>query len=328
MSTVDLDQILFSRAGWRLKFLIPLWMFQIAVLLCLMGIFAYRLAETFEHYEEHDKMGQLPIVEVVWEGTNVGFNLVSLVLNIMEISKQATERLTPFFMLATHAIKLTLAFAILGLDVVVYIQHTDAHYSIIALALDCGLLAATLATFMYALKTFRRLLKYEDYHMTVNSKPRVGNDGGLELGHYQTTSYFGEANTTQLDPPPPPMNISNGSEYPSQTAGFSKSEIDQAIGAEFGWSSPRGSGVDRSNSVVGSGTVLSRKAEQRQSWVSESGAGVRRDDDDDESETVRGSYDVARHQSVPGVIVSWQQEDEDDRQALLLDQGQYNNRAG
>jgi hypothetical protein len=65
MSSLDLDQVLYERARWRKAILIPLWAFQVAVLLCLMGIFAYRLAETFEHYEELDKLGEVPIVEVV-----------------------------------------------------------------------------------------------------------------------------------------------------------------------------------------------------------------------------------------------------------------------
>lgn len=65
-SSLDLDQVLYARAGWRKAILIPLWIFQVTVLLGLMGIFAYRLAETFEHYEEHDKLGEMPIVEVVY----------------------------------------------------------------------------------------------------------------------------------------------------------------------------------------------------------------------------------------------------------------------
>lgn len=64
--TIDLDQVLYARASWRKAILVPLWTFQIAVLLCLMGIFAYRLAETLEHYIEHQKMGQVPMVEVVY----------------------------------------------------------------------------------------------------------------------------------------------------------------------------------------------------------------------------------------------------------------------
>ena len=160
MSSLDLDQVLHARAGWRKIVLVPLWVFQILVLLCLMGIFAYRLAETFDHYEEMNKMGEVPIVEVVcvprcvyhlprpvqsltprsWEATNVGFNLIALVLNILEIARYATERLTPFTMVCTHIIKLTLAFAVLALDIVAYLQHMDGYYSTIGLSLDCGLL--------------------------------------------------------------------------------------------------------------------------------------------------------------------------------------------
>jgi hypothetical protein len=65
-SSLDLDQVLYARAGWRKVILIPAWIFQVTVLLGLMGVFAYRLAETFEHYEEHDKLGEMPIVEVVY----------------------------------------------------------------------------------------------------------------------------------------------------------------------------------------------------------------------------------------------------------------------
>jgi hypothetical protein len=62
------------------------------------------------------------------------------VLTILEITKTVAEALTPFFMLATHVVKLTLAFVDLGLDVVVYLQRSDRNYSIVGLAIDCGLL--------------------------------------------------------------------------------------------------------------------------------------------------------------------------------------------
>ena len=66
MSSLALDQVLHARAAWRKAVLVPLWVFQILVLLCLMGIFAYRLAETFDHYEEMNQLGEVPIVEVVY----------------------------------------------------------------------------------------------------------------------------------------------------------------------------------------------------------------------------------------------------------------------
>ena len=61
-----LDQVLYARAGWRKRVLVPLWTFQIFVLLSLMGIFAYRLVDTFDHYDEHEQTGRVPIVEVVY----------------------------------------------------------------------------------------------------------------------------------------------------------------------------------------------------------------------------------------------------------------------
>ena len=133
-----------------------------------------------------------------WEATNVGFSTISLVLSILEISRMATEVLTPFLMLCTHIIKLVLAFAILGLDVTVYLQRTDKHYSIVALALDCGLLAATIATFVYSFKTYRRLLKYEDYAVSGGGGGGYGNDVefGANLG--TTISISGGKHTSVI----------------------------------------------------------------------------------------------------------------------------------
>ena len=62
----NLDNALFARAKWQLRILIPCWAFQIVVLLCLMAIFAYRLAETMEHYSDEKENGQVPMVEIVY----------------------------------------------------------------------------------------------------------------------------------------------------------------------------------------------------------------------------------------------------------------------
>ncbi|KAK4463329.1 hypothetical protein QBC42DRAFT_69641 [Cladorrhinum samala] len=166
MGSIDFDQVLFTRASWRKLVLVPAWLFQILVLLCLMGIFAYRLAETFEHYDDEIEKGQIPMVEIIWEATNVGFNLISLVLTLLEIARYATERLTPFLMLSTHIIKLTLSLAVLGLDVVAHLRSMDGFYATIGLSLDCGLLAVILGILLYAIITYRRLLKYEAYRIT------------------------------------------------------------------------------------------------------------------------------------------------------------------
>jgi hypothetical protein len=43
-------------------------------------------------------------------------------------------------MIFGNAVSLALSLAILALDVVIYVQHSDKNYSTIALALDCALL--------------------------------------------------------------------------------------------------------------------------------------------------------------------------------------------
>ena len=62
----NVDNILYQRANWQLKFLVPAWFIQMLSLLGLMGIFAYRVAETVEHYADEEKNGQIPMVEIVY----------------------------------------------------------------------------------------------------------------------------------------------------------------------------------------------------------------------------------------------------------------------
>jgi hypothetical protein len=50
-----------------------------------------------------------------WEASNVACNLVALILNMIEVARLATERLTPFLMVCSHVIKLTLGLAVLAL---------------------------------------------------------------------------------------------------------------------------------------------------------------------------------------------------------------------
>lgn len=59
------NQAQFDRAGWRLAILVPFWIAQVSLLLGTMGIFSYRLAETMQHFQENDKKGKFPLVEVV-----------------------------------------------------------------------------------------------------------------------------------------------------------------------------------------------------------------------------------------------------------------------
>ncbi|OAA59851.1 hypothetical protein SPI_06049 [Niveomyces insectorum RCEF 264] len=183
-----LNHAQFERARWRRSLLLPAWTVQIALLLGLLGIFSYRLAETIEHYEENDKKGKVPLVEFVWECTNVGFSVVSLVLTIMEVAKLFSETLTPFFLLASHIVKMTCAFANLALDIVVYTQRSEGNWSSIGLAIDVGLLSVMLALGIYSIVAFRRLSLYDDYQPTANVKAfgfgsrydeiRAGDSGG------------------------------------------------------------------------------------------------------------------------------------------------------
>jgi hypothetical protein len=75
-----------------------------------------------------------------WEASNVACNLVALILNMIEVARLATERLTPFLMVCSHVIKLTLGLAVLALDCAAYIQGIDGDYPTIGLSLDIGLL--------------------------------------------------------------------------------------------------------------------------------------------------------------------------------------------
>ncbi|KAL1876375.1 hypothetical protein VTK73DRAFT_9444 [Phialemonium thermophilum] len=268
------DQAEFEWVGWRLKLLIPLWTAQVAMLLGLMGIFSYRLAETVQRWEEKDKKGKLPMVELVWECTNVGFSVLSLLLSIVEIVKTSSETLTPFVMLATNAVKMACSSAILGLDIVVYLRRSDEHYSIVGLAIDCGLLAATLIAFIYAIVTFRKLRKYDSYHPT-NVKHFGYRDDDMEMGNnvrvsatkprsvssvtmtsitsYPSQTAAGTGASTGSTGPTPSSQPSEGGarryshqrdtlyeEYLGHRASVTlKHQIDRTVGAEFGWGAER-----------------------------------------------------------------------------------------
>lgn len=66
-------------------------------------------------------------------------SFVVALCTIFEIGKYFSESLTPWTMLFTHVVKLACASAILALDVVIYVQRDDSHYSLIGLGMD-GLL--------------------------------------------------------------------------------------------------------------------------------------------------------------------------------------------
>jgi hypothetical protein len=59
------EQAQFDRARWRMAILIPAWIAQVGLLLSLMGLFSYRLADTLTNYKEEEENGLIPVVEVV-----------------------------------------------------------------------------------------------------------------------------------------------------------------------------------------------------------------------------------------------------------------------
>lgn len=52
----------FDRSRWRAAILVPMWLAEFALLLALIGIFAYRLAETVDKWDDEDKKGMVPAV--------------------------------------------------------------------------------------------------------------------------------------------------------------------------------------------------------------------------------------------------------------------------
>lgn len=58
-------QAQFERARWRLRVLLPLWALQLALNLTMAGLFAWRLGDSMKHYDDRDKAGDIPKLEIV-----------------------------------------------------------------------------------------------------------------------------------------------------------------------------------------------------------------------------------------------------------------------
>ncbi|KAJ6441232.1 Centromere protein V [Purpureocillium lavendulum] len=170
-------QAQFDRAKWRLLVLLPVWVLQLLLATAMMGLFSWRLGDTIKHYDERDGKGQTPTIEFAWEATNIAMSCIVALCTFFEIVRFVSESLTPWTMLFTHVIKLTCAAAILALDVVVYVQRSDAHYSLIGIGLDAALIITALGLAIYAVLTYRRLSAYDDYARPVNVKGYGFNDG-------------------------------------------------------------------------------------------------------------------------------------------------------
>ncbi|XWW92349.1 hypothetical protein V2A60_000272 [Cordyceps javanica] len=111
-----------------------------------------------------------------WEVTNIVMSLIASLCTFVDVARYYTESLTPWTMLFTHVIKATCAFAILALDVAVYILLSEEKYSLVGIALDSLLILLTGATATYAFLAYRRLSAYDDYAHPANVKGFGFND--------------------------------------------------------------------------------------------------------------------------------------------------------
>ncbi|KAK8035419.1 hypothetical protein PG993_010414 [Apiospora rasikravindrae] len=215
------DQAHFGFAKWRKRILLPCWFIQIPLQLGLMGVFSYRLSNSVNSYNgEADK---IPTVEFVWEVTNIAFSLASFIINAIQIAKFLAEALTPFGMMVGNILSVTLSSAILALDVVVYLQHTEKKYSIIALGMDCVLLFFTIVTVIYGVIVYRRMLIYDDYHIPHNVKP-------FGFAAPEDTTYDPQRSSTNVSPEP---TTEAGNVSGSRSRGASFISVSRSISGEI-----------------------------------------------------------------------------------------------
>ncbi|KAF3359422.1 NAD-dependent deacetylase hst4 [Verticillium dahliae VDG1] len=171
------QQAQFGRAKWRMSILLPCWVLQISLLLATIGLFSWRLAHSVREYEEDKrKGGNVRATELVWEITNLGLPLIILILTLIEFVKLGAETLTPWTMVATNVVKTVCACGGMSVDVVMYIQRKDRHYSLVGLVMDSILIVAILIPTIYSIMTYRRLASFDDYHYPVNIKAYGYND--------------------------------------------------------------------------------------------------------------------------------------------------------
>ncbi|KAM3512985.1 hypothetical protein MY11210_003385 [Beauveria gryllotalpidicola] len=170
------SQAQFARAQWRIKLLAPIWASQLLLTMAMMGLFAWRFGNTMRHHNDKVKAGKTPTIEYAWEATNIAMSLVASLCTFVDIARYYTESLTPWTMLFTHVVKATCAFAILALDVAVYITLSEEKYSLVGIGLDGLLILLTGAMATYAFLAYRRLAAYDDYAHPANVKGYGFND--------------------------------------------------------------------------------------------------------------------------------------------------------
>ncbi|KAI1633058.1 hypothetical protein F4809DRAFT_42604 [Biscogniauxia mediterranea] len=211
------DHAHFDRAGWRKRILLPCWIVQVGLLCGLMGIFSYRLSRTVYTWKDEEDQGQVPLVEFVWEGINILFSFISLVITLISIARFIAEALTPLPLVFSSILGLALAGAILALDIVVYVQHADRHYSLIGLGIDSALMFFTIIPAIYAIIIYRRLLAYDDYHLPGNVKPYgyAGNDA--DTSYMSMSGYLHQSQQPPSQSPYDPTTAS-ANPYPNPYA--------------------------------------------------------------------------------------------------------------
>ncbi|RYP05401.1 hypothetical protein DL764_003826 [Monosporascus ibericus] len=197
------EQAIFGRARWRKRVLLPCWIAQTLLLLSLMVLFSYRLSRTLSTWKSEEENGQVPMVELIWEGVNIGFSFVNFVLTLVSIAKFVSEVLTPSGMLFNCILSTVLALAILALDILVYVKHNDKQYSLVGLIIDSCLLLFTIIPLIYSVIAYRRVLAYDLYHLPGNVKP-FGYDASSADTIYPSMV---EA-TEPYDPTNPKQNVS------------------------------------------------------------------------------------------------------------------------
>ncbi|KAI2631217.1 hypothetical protein GGS21DRAFT_170003 [Xylaria nigripes] len=184
----------FNRARWRRWVVLPCWAIQILILMSLMGLFSYRLSHTITTWEDEEKKGGLPVVEFVWEIANISFSLICLAITLISIARFIAEVLTPLPLLFGCILNLVLASVVLALDIVIYVRRKDKNYSLIGLGLDIILILFTIIPLIYAIIIYRRLLKYDDYHLPGNHKAfgfaNIEEEGGERFPPRRSAPYI------------------------------------------------------------------------------------------------------------------------------------------
>lgn len=116
------DQAKFDRAEWKLRILLPCWVAQVSLLLILLGISSYLLANAMK--DDVEVRGTAiayvgpqcnPLAAVKegtdqeinrWEAINIGYSVIAVLLTGFEMVRTILECLTPKNLLSANLAKL------------------------------------------------------------------------------------------------------------------------------------------------------------------------------------------------------------------------------